>query len=222
MFFAGLIFLLFGNFFNVKEEGWHFYRDAAPVEDCPQTMPALKKQLQVALDLAIWKPTPRNVLRYMKMQKMLMDKSECFATAWERVLITHPEFDPTVKNPTSYYGSLHARATEEKKSAGQLKKHMKDYALFLVVSDDEASAALMAVVQDMAQYRGYQIMIVNGREQSHNLTQFGIKRLPALLMIHVPTGERFIVTYTLIGADKIEARMLEVISRSNKLGQKGG
>lgn len=207
-----IIALVSAEFFNGKEEGWHFYRDPIAEEEKPKTIPELKKQLQFVLDQAIWQPTPRNVLRYMKMQKVLMDKSERFATMWERVLIAHPECDPNIKNPTSYYGSLHARDTQEKASAQQLKKHMKDYALFLVVSHDEMSAALTSVVQDLAKYRGYQIMIVNGQDQSHNIIQFGIKRLPVLLMIHVPTGKRFVLTYTLIGADKIEERMVEVIS----------
>ena len=214
-----LIFFIFSKFFDAKEEGWHFYRDTLPVEEIPKTLPELKKQLQEALDLAIWKPTPTNVLRYMKKQKMLMEKSEQFSNMWAQTLIAHPECDPTIKNPTSYYGSLQSRATEEKKNAVQLQKHMKDYALFLVVSKDEMSAALTAVVKDMAKYRGYQIMVVNGQEKSHNLVQFGIKRLPALLMIHVPTGKRFILTYTLIGADKIEERMVTVINRSNQLGK---
>lgn len=214
MFFAGLI---FAHFFGNKAQGWHFYRDpvyAEPEKDPPKTILELKKQLQQVLDQAIWQPTPRNVLQYMKMQKILMDKSEQFANTWASALIMHPEFDSTIKNPTSYYGSLHTRASEEKKNAGQLKKHMKDYALFLVVDNDDMSAALTAVVQDMAKYRGYQIMIVNGRDQSHNLSQFGIKRLPVLLMIHVPTGKRFILTYGLIGADKIEERMVGIINRS--------
>lgn len=217
MLFAGLI---FAHFFEAKEEGWHFYRDSLPAEDQPKTIPELKKQLQQVLDQAIWRPTPRNVLRYMKMQKMLMNKSQQFSNVWAQVLMTHPEFDPTIKNPTSYYGSLHARAAEEKKNAGQLGKNMKDYALFLVVGNDDMSTALTVVVQDMAKYRGYQIMIVNGQDQSGNLAQFGIKRLPALIMIHVPTGKRFILTYSLIGADKIEERMVEIIN-SNQFGQKG-
>jgi hypothetical protein len=220
-----IVFLLFAKFFDSKKEGWHFYCDPCnsnPAEYPPKTIPELKKQLQAALDQAIWQPTPGHVLRYMKLQKMLMDKSEQFAAAWEQVIIMHPEFDPTIKNPTSYYGSLHAREVQEKKSAGQLKKHMKDYALFLVVGRDEMSAALTAVVQDMAKYRGYQIMIVNGQDQSDHLSQFGIKRLPALLMIHVPSGKRFILTYGLIGADKIEERMVQVISASPPLAQQRG
>lgn len=115
-----LILLLF---FEAKKEVGHFYCDPVlPKEDQSKTISALEKQLQDVLDQAIWQPTPHNVLRYMKVQKILMDKSEQFANTWMTVLISHPEFDPTVKNPTSYYGSLHVRASEEKKSAGQLKK----------------------------------------------------------------------------------------------------
>jgi hypothetical protein len=37
------IFLLFAQFFDAKEEGWHFYRDVLPVEDQPKTISELKK-----------------------------------------------------------------------------------------------------------------------------------------------------------------------------------
>ena len=207
------LFLISAHFFGTKEEGWHFYHDSISEKEKPKTMAQLKKQLHVLLDEAIWNPTPRNVLRYMQLQKLLMDKSQQFSAAWERVLITHPELDPTVKNPTSYYGTLHARKTKEKINREQLKKRMHDYVLFLVVKDDdEMSEALTTVVQDMATYRGYHVTIVPGQGQSQRLVEFGIERLPALLMIHVPTGKRFVLTYGLIGADKIEERMIEVIN----------
>jgi|GEM_PF-7113010 len=210
-----LVFLLFAGFFDHKAKGWHFYCDPEITSDVdqPKTVPELKKQLQVALDEAIWEPTCRNVLRYIRLQKMLMGKSEKFATTWEHVLANHPDLDPTVKMPTSYYGTLHARETQEKKIADQLAKHMKDFTLFLVVKNDGMSKAMVDVVEDMAKYRGYQITVVNAENQSRLLQKFGIKRLPVLLMIHLDTGKRFVLTYGLISADKIEERMVEIIEK---------
>ena len=201
--------LIFAEFFNDKAKVWHFYHDSVLSEEVePKTVPELKKKLKVVLDEAIGQPTRRNVLKYMRLQKLLMDKSQHFAAAWEQTLIAHPELDPTIKMPTSYYGTLHAPEQQEKRGADQLKKHMKNYALFLVVDNGSTSAALKDVVEDMAHYRGYQVMIVNAQDQSHLLREFGIKRLPALLMVHLPTGKRSIITYSLISVDKIEERMV--------------
>ncbi len=146
----------------------------------------------------------------MSLQKMLMDKSETFAKVWEQVLIENPDLDNTIETPVSYYGNLSARDTKEQNNKQLLKKHIREYTLFLVIDNTEMSKSLLAVVLDMARLRGYRVNIVNAENQLETTKIFSIKRLPVLLMVHNETGRIFILTYSLISADKIEERMLRV------------
>lgn len=72
----------------------------------PETAPEIKeldayhRRLQEAADVASWNPTPANVERYVRLQKVALDKSGLFSDLWRRLVWTTPDLDYTLQRPT--------------------------------------------------------------------------------------------------------------------------
>jgi len=61
---------------------------------------AYQKELDEAGRIASWKPTSANVERYMRLQRISMDKSGLFSDLWRRVVWNNPDLDYTLQRPT--------------------------------------------------------------------------------------------------------------------------
>ena len=61
---------------------------------------AYQKELDEAGRIASWKPTTANVERYMRLQRISMDKSGLFSDLWRRVVWNNPDLDYTIQRPT--------------------------------------------------------------------------------------------------------------------------
>jgi len=61
---------------------------------------AYQKALDEAGRIASWKPTSENVERYMRLQRVSMDKSGLFSDLWRRVVWNNPDLDYTIQRPT--------------------------------------------------------------------------------------------------------------------------
>ena len=62
---------------------------------------AYQKALREARQVAIWRPTSENVERYIRMQKVALDKSSLFSDLWRRAIWTNPDLDYTLQRPTT-------------------------------------------------------------------------------------------------------------------------
>jgi conjugal transfer pilus assembly protein TraF len=95
--------------------GSWFYCDAeqtapAPSADAPAArrvtppeiaeLEAYQKALDQAGRTASWNPTPANVERYIRLQKVSLDKGSLFSDLWRRVVWNNPDLDYTVQRPT--------------------------------------------------------------------------------------------------------------------------
>ncbi len=223
-----LVFFAFGKtgFFQTKDEGWHFYHDEVPAAEekksKPKNMVELRKQVQECLEAAVFTPTLTNIRRYQYMQKQVIERSQLFANRWAQSLIEDPELDHTVKVPASYYGTLAYKKRLQEKRNHIILAGKETYALFLFVGqgDDYASKALFDVVSRWAEYRGYILNVLT--EDSHCTlpqavsdqglaTAWGIKRYPGLVLQHIASGRRGIITYGLLAGDAIEERMVSLM-----------
>jgi len=100
------------------DDRFHWYCDLpreTPPVDAPAEQPpaaseeaaavAALKQLREDVErkraLAIVKPTPENVKRYIVAQEALMDRAALFSDIWRRVLWAHPELNYQLRNPTN-------------------------------------------------------------------------------------------------------------------------
>lgn len=62
---------------------------------------AYQKALEEARQVAIWRPTSENVERYVRLQKVALDKSSLFSDLWRRAIWTNPDLDYTLQRPTT-------------------------------------------------------------------------------------------------------------------------
>jgi conjugal transfer pilus assembly protein TraF len=61
---------------------------------------AYQKALSEAGQTASWNPTPTNVERYIRLQKVSLDKGGLFSDLWRRVVWNNPDLDYTLQRPT--------------------------------------------------------------------------------------------------------------------------
>lgn len=209
---------LLAHFFDTKNQGWHFYHDhhqgstqPPKTEEEPKTLKALKEKVQALLEEAVFHPTPQNILRYQRIQKQIMDKSELFANIWAEMLIQEPELDSSIDAPTSYYGNM-ARKTEQQQQHEQAMKHLSQtHGLILMIDSKLTSQKLRTVVEEFAAHRKIPFVVINvdqnQRAASQMAGEFGVKRLPAVILQHRTNRSTRIIGYGLLAADTLEERM---------------
>jgi len=94
------------TYWRRKREGWFWYRDPpiatrrAPATPAAPARPpelfafeAMQKNLDDLKRIAVMNPSDANLLAYMRYQRMVMEKSEVFATRWQRLVWSVPELD---------------------------------------------------------------------------------------------------------------------------------
>ncbi len=231
-----LILFVWPSFFNTKDEGWHFYHDKEPIttkkdpdqakknstslpsltphEKPPQNLKELKALAQELLDEAVWQPTHQNIANYQCVQKHLMERSERFATLWAENLVREPDLDNTIDHPTSYYGLLAQKEAQAQQHQKMLQIIAQNFMLVLLVDNTQAAQKLHTIVKTMAQEHRLPLIVVDTHGNIEEpKTKWGVKRLPALVMVELKTGQPHIVHYGLRAQDELEARMIQNLRR---------
>ena len=96
------------TYWHQQREGWFWYRDPLPSKphlpsSNPSTIPkkpkdlsdfeALQQRLEDLKRVAVMNPSDSNLLAYMRMQRMVMEKSQLFADRWQRLVWREPDLD---------------------------------------------------------------------------------------------------------------------------------
>lgn len=92
------------TYWREHREGWFWYRDPVqPKPRAPSAAPkkpkdlddfdALQKRLEDLKRVAVMNPTDSNLLAYMRLQRLVMDKSQVFADRWQRLVWSVPDLD---------------------------------------------------------------------------------------------------------------------------------
>ncbi len=153
------------TFFDRKEEGWFWYRDAAEEEWLPPPPPPpppaapaaappappaaappagppvfsvqwLRKKLPELREIAIDEPTEANVAAYMYAQKVMMDKAGTFATVWQDVLRKDPLLDENNRFPIGSTFKLMALREQDKARYTALRALNQKAGLFYFFRSD--------------------------------------------------------------------------------------
>jgi len=91
------------TYWRQQREGWFWYRDPVPPKTRQPSTPkkpeglsdfeALQRSLEDLKRVAVMNPTDTNLLAYMRLQRMVMDKSQVFADRWQRLVWSAPDLD---------------------------------------------------------------------------------------------------------------------------------
>lgn len=206
--------LLFAHFFDTKDEGWHFYHDRnqtniqnSKQEQEPKTLKELKEKTQTLLEEAVFHPTPQNILRYQRLQKKILDKSELFANIWTAMLIEEPDLDNTIDAPTSHYGNLAKKAEDQAQHEMIMKILSQTHGLILLIDSRSTSQKLRLVVEELSSHRQIPLVVINVDQNPEIASHWGVKRIPAILLQHRVKRSTKIIGYGLLAADTLEERM---------------
>ena len=74
---------------------------ASEEEEAVAALRTLREDVERKRALAIVKPTPANLRRYIAAQEALMDRAALFSDVWRRVLWAHPELNYQLRNPVN-------------------------------------------------------------------------------------------------------------------------
>jgi conjugal transfer pilus assembly protein TraF len=63
-----------------------------------------KAELERASKLAVWNPTPENVERFYRLQRLALNQSSLFSDQYRRLVWTNPDLDYSLKRPVNELG----------------------------------------------------------------------------------------------------------------------
>ena len=95
------------TYWRQHREGWFWYRDPLPPKPRSPLSPsktqkkpkdlsdfeALQQRLEDLKRVAVMNPSDANLLAYMRLQRLVMDKSQTFADRWQRLVWSEPALD---------------------------------------------------------------------------------------------------------------------------------
>ena len=138
------------------ERGWHFYEDPAIEQDAVAPAPAapaiapelaefeqLRKTLEDTRNIAIMRPTPENVRRYMELEASVVARASHFADVARRVAWATPALDPTLQGRPVNARALEVFEQRQMKDRAAIVASLgKDHALFFSTARIAPTAAL--------------------------------------------------------------------------------
>jgi len=87
-------------------------------EEAVAALKALREDAERKRALAIIKPTPENLKRYIVAQEALMDRASVFSDVWRRVIWANPELNYQLRNPSNN-AAIQVRDTQRARKASE-------------------------------------------------------------------------------------------------------
>ncbi len=218
---------LHAGWLDRKAEGWAWYEEKEKNEEeakvvsknlsSSETIAEGRKRLEELLAEALINPSEENIVNYMLEQRKWMDTSSDFASQWAKILLNHPELDPTATTyATSQYGRIVQKSMEEQAKESLIREIAKEYGLFFFYQGKEKpSIAFAKVVEAFANKYQWKVLgvavdgvfineIKNSRADSQIAEKMGITIFPALIAVNPRTQEMIPLAFGLQSVDKIE------------------
>jgi conjugal transfer pilus assembly protein TraF len=239
------------SFLDDKARGWHWYETNAEEKEkkSHSTKPKskvspkpvniegstptervknLREQVQQRLNAAIDDPTEENIKNYIVVQNLLMNKSEKFASGWQRVIYTNPEYDSTLKNPVNQAARNIYLAEQSKLKKANLKALSQEYGLFYFFKGSCPYCHKFApLVKSFAEEYGWDILPISmdggkiadfpdARMDNGIASKLNITTVPALIAIHPKTKKMIPLAYGMVSFKGMEDRALLLMEGENE------
>ncbi|AEF88711.1 TraF-like protein [Delftia sp. Cs1-4] len=222
--------------------GWHFYEDP-PAEErqaAPRPAPALparpqaaprppelveferlQKTLEELRNIAIMRPTERNVRRYMELEMQVVNRASYFADVAQRVAWATPELDPTLQGRPVNAQALEVFEQQQRsdRSASVATLGRDHVLIFFFRSDCPYCHAFAPTLQAFEARHGIQVVPVSvdggpmpgfprARRDNGIATALQVTQVPAVFLARPATGK-----ITPIGSGVLsESQLLERIA----------
>ncbi len=230
----------YASFYKESGRGWLWYeklsktaeeqkqqsveKNLSPTE---QVM-AMRKEAEDKLHAALVKPTEANLVAYIKAQEKIGARSEFFANQWQRVIMTHPELDYSLKHPHSY-NALHIyRAQASKAKKNKIKQLVKTHGLlFFFRGDCKYCQGFASVVKNFAQQYNWTVLAIQigdvglpefpqAQRDNGIVSNMGIAHVPALIAVDPRNNKMLPLAYGYTSEDEIENRVNLLVEHLDK------
>jgi conjugal transfer pilus assembly protein TraF len=229
-----------------RERGWFWYqlpppkrqensqttpRSAAPAHVPPAALiefDALQKRVEELRNIAIIRPTERNIRNYLAVQAEVIDKASVFADVAQRVMWANPEFDYTVTGRPVNAKALEVFDRDQINARqGTAIALAKDHALFFFFRSDcpychqfgpylkefEAKFGL-AVVPISVDGGPLLPAYPNPKIDNGIARSLDVREVPALFLVEPRSGKIVPIGYGVLSESELLER-LQVVSQPN-------
>jgi len=183
----------------------------------------LRKRANIAIELALDKPSLENVRTYLTIQKAIMNRATKFAQLFALTTWLYPELDELRERPTSTIGVNLVNALRIEKEDEALHYLAKNGGLFFFFSSSCPFCATQAKILKVVQENyGVTIMPVsldgkcppefpNCKPDNGMAEKLNIQYLPAIYLA-IPPDTIFPVSFRLITADELKERVYKIFN----------
>lgn len=136
----------------------------SPTGPAPYSSAWLRKYLPKYRERAIDTPSRRNVLAYMYLQRLTMDKSQRFAQAVQAAVKTTPFLDETTRRPISALGSRLADLRADRARKAVLQELSDRFGLWYFYSGARACAycaSQASILSDVHEIYGFHVTAIS-------------------------------------------------------------
>lgn len=230
-----------------KAEGWHWYErlesTRKKVEPQPESAESPKpktameriKKFRADLDetraQAILEPTIENVAHYMRAQKITFDKSMVFANTWQKVLLYHPDLDPSNTYPVSNAARKIYLRQEYQEKQQVVRDLAKQYGLFFFFkSTCPYCHSFASQLKDFAKTYGWKVIPISldgkaiaeypkPRFDNGIAQKLNIQFVPAVVAVSPEQEKTLPVAFGMVSTEELINR-LYLLSGKNKLDER--
>ena len=192
------------------------------------TLEDLQAEVTARLHRAVMAPSEETLTDYLEANTFLLEKSERFASTWQKTLWAHPEYDHTVKNPGANFAQVLLKENKAKEKTDLLRAIARDWSIVFVVQAGcpfcDAMAAIAAYLKEATPIETLSVFIGSQHPEQWPasrpdngivrklLTLSGIDSplyaTPALFMVHRTGLKARLVATGALSADTLTDRLI--------------
>jgi len=200
-----------------------------------EDMVQLRAEVAKHLDIAVAKPTERNLLLYMTAQQFVMGRAEKFSTVWHEVLRKYPEVDDGVNNPQRSDAARPIYVNAQNAQIRSTLSGLNDrYALIFFFRGDCPYCHKQAgILQTLAKAHGFNVMPIsldgrgipefpNPRVDPRFVEGLGIKTVPSMMLMRRGSTVLEPIATGLTTMDVIEGRISSIVGQAESPGGQWG
>ena len=220
------------------EEGWYWHKDPKveikkkvtrePMEKAPMSKAPdpdkiwklIGTRVERARAQAILNPTPENIARARRLQRLIVAQANLFSEKWMLDLLLNPDQDESLVNPSSSAARDVYNQQNSMQKEQAIAQISQTSGLFYFYEGGEPFSERMAeVVSDFATSYHMRVIAIamsnrfspqfpNSRVDSGQATQMGVKHIPAVFALNPVSKKTMPVAYGLVSQSELKENIL--------------